>query len=240
MMKKIVYLLMLAVGLTTNHSFAQKPADGTSVKPYALTQKKFTVTAQPLQIFNWCLRHDFDIRLGDSPNWLQFGLSVYYRPLKNNDNYYYEGNEYYNRYYWNAGWFREPFSELRGYGLDINYKRFLDARRSLYFAAGLSYSRLDIKYKGWFWKDYLEDGLQYSKYIRDFNTQQITRQGFNLFFGHKIPNRRSFVFDLFWGFAYRRSFLADKNKPAFDRGMFSYGYTGIVLLSGIRVGFGLK
>jgi hypothetical protein len=239
-MKKNVFLLALAVCLTVSHTYAQKPSDDSSIKPYALAQKKFAITVQPLQLFNWCLRHDIDVRLGDSHNWLQFGLAVYYRPMKDNDNYYYEGNEYYNRYYWDSGWFRDPLSELKGYGLEINYKRFVDARRSFYFAAGLSYSRLDVKYRGWVWKDYIEDGLQYFKYIQDFDTQKITRQGVNISFGYQIPTRRLFLCDLFWGFAYRHSYLADKDKPAFDRDMFSFGYTGIVFQTGVRIGFGLK
>jgi hypothetical protein len=237
--KKYVFLPVLALCLTVSHTFSQKLSDNSAVKSHALTQKKFSVAVQPLQLFNWCLRHDIDVRLGDSPNWLQFGLAVYYRPLGDNDNYYYEGNEYYNRGFWNIGWFREPFSGLTGYGLDINYKRFVDSRRTFYFAAGLSFSCLNIKYRGLVWKDYFEDGLQYFEYIQDYNTHQITRQGINFYIGHQIPTRRAFLCDLFWGCAFRHS-NSDKDKPAYDRGMFSYGYTGFLFLTGVRIGFGLK
>jgi hypothetical protein len=73
----------------------------------------------------------------------------------------------------------------------------------------------------------------------DLQTQHINRVGFNYFFGHQIPTRGAFVYDMFWGLSYRHSF-SDKNKEAFNEHMFSPGFTGIVFIAGVRLGFGLK
>ena len=238
MRKSLYSLLLLAVTLNI---YAQDISDDSFQPPYSSTQKKYTFAIQPLQGFNRAWRFDFEMRLDDGPGWLQFGQAVYSGNRYENDEnptYYYVGNDYHyiGRYYIS---FREPFSKIRGGGLDINYKRFIDHKRAAYFAAGLSYTHLKIDYWGWKWENYIEDGLQYHAYVLDYRTQSINRLGFNAFLGHQIPDRGAFIFDMFGGFAYRHSF-SDKNKPSFNNDMFSFGYTGLVFMAGIRMGFGVK
>ena len=232
-------LLLVLVWTVTMHVYAQEQSDVTENKRYLRTQKKATFAIQPLQVFSNSLRYDFEIRLGNGPGWLQFGPAFYFSQDNNsrNSNYYYEGNDYY--YDWYNLRLREPFSKLKGAGLDINYKHFLDARRSFYMAAGLSYTRFEIKYSGRAWEDYTEDGLVYHTYVEGYHTQQIKRFGINNFIGYQIPAQNAFLFDVFGGYAIRFS-SSDENKPAFDNYMFSYGYTGFVLIMGIRIGFGIR
>jgi len=239
-MKK--YLFLLIAFSFVMHIYGQDTSDDPQYRYYASTQKKYTFAFQPLQLFNWGWRSDFEIRLGNGPGWLQFGPAVYY--MKNDDKkddprYYYEGNGY--RYIdWRDDFYlRAPFSKMIGGGLDVNYKYFLDARRSFYQAAGLSYTHFNIDYWGMGWDNYVEDGLQYHAYALDYRTQHINRLGANIIFGYQPPVRKAFLFDIFWGIAYRHSF-SDKDKPSFNRYMFSYGHTGFVFLSGVRIGFGLK
>ena len=54
---------------------------------------------------------------------------------------FHEGN---NHYYYDMYNFdlREPYSKMRGGGLDVNYKKFVNSRRTVYFSTGLSYTRL--------------------------------------------------------------------------------------------------
>ena len=240
------YFLLLTTFSFVLNVYGQDTSDDPLHQYYASTQKKFTFAFQPLQLFNWGLRADFEMRLGNGPGWLQFGPAVYYKKYdnKNDDPHYiYEGNGY--RYYYNHFDdyhnfdLRVPFSKIMGGGLDVNYKYFLDVRRSFYNAAGLSFTRFNIDYWGMGWDNYVEDGLQYHAYALDYRTQHINRLGFNFFFGYQPPVSNAFLFDIFWGLAYRHSF-SDKDKPSFNRNMFSYGHTGIVFLTGMRLGFGLK
>jgi len=235
-------LLLLAVLPVTIFVYGQNTSDDPLYKHYASTQKKYTFAMQPLQLLNWCWRSDFEMRLGNGPGWLQFGPAVYYK--KNDDKkdeprYYYEGDGY--RYYdWGHNFdLRVPFSKLLGGGLDVNFKYFVNASRSFYHAAGLSYTHFKIDYWGLAWDNYIEDGLQYHAYALDYRTQHINRMGFNYFFGHQIPTRSAFLCDMFWGFAYRHSF-SEKDKPSFNRTSLSYGHTGFVFLTGVRFGFGIK
>ena len=236
-MKKLCFLLLLCACVM--QTYAQFATDNTENKRYAQTQKKITFAVQPLQLFNNGLRYDFEIRLGNGPGWLQFGPAFYFLPNNtNNSAYYYEGNDYfYDRY--NFSW-REPYNKLKGIGLDINYKHFLDSRRSLYMAAGLSYTRFDIKYRSQDRNDYIKDDIMYYyESGKGYNTQKIDRFGINHFVGFQIPTRGAFLFDMFGGYAVRFSF-AEEDKPLFNNAMFSYGYSGIVALIGFRIGFGIR
>jgi len=238
-MKRVCFLLLLLLWTVTLHVHPQGVSGNTENKRYAQTQKKFTFAVQPLQLFNNSLRYDFDIRLGNGPGWLQFGPAIYFSQDNNTNrpNYYYDGKDYFhNGFNWH---WREPYSELKGFGLDLNYKHYLDARRSFYFAAGFSYARFDIKYWGRAWKDYLEDGLTYLEYTEEYRTQQINRFGVNNFVGYQIPVRGAFLFDVFGGYAVRFA-RSDDDKPSFNEDMFSYGYSGIVALIGFRIGFGIR
>jgi len=238
-MRKSLYSFLLLAATISIH--AQDISDNSFQPRYLLTQKKYTFAIQPMQWFNWAWRFDFEMRLGDGPGWLQFGPAIYSgRRYEEDTNirYYYSGNKYYF-----TGWryigLREPFSEMKGGGLDINYKRFINPERSSYFAAGLSYTHFKIDYWGWGWSNYIEDGLQYHAYILDYRSQHINRLGINTYLGYQIPTNSAFLFEIFCGLTYRHSF-SDKNKPAFNEHKISYGYTGTVFLMGMRIGFGLK
>ncbi len=240
-MRKYLYLPLLVAYFAVSGVYAQKKSDDSFDQPYLLTQKKYTVAFQPLQLFSWSLRYDFEIRLGEGHGWLQFGPAVYYslEEESNHPHYYYSGGDYYYTDYWSYGNLREPYSKMRGGGLDVNYKRFVNPARSFYVAAGLSYTHFCIKYWGQYWSHYTENGLEYHEYGLDFQDQYINRIGVNTYFGYQIPTRGAFLFDMFIGLAYRHS-ISDKDKPAFDENMISYGYTGVAFTTGVRVGFGIR
>ena len=235
-MRKLLCLLLLAIYPFAMHIHAQQTSANPRYELYAWSQKKYTFTIQPFQLFNAGLKIDFEMRLGDGPGWLQFSPAVYYamKDMDGDVGYYYDRDYYYDR--WT---FREPYSKLKGGGLDVNYKRFINSRRTFYTAAGVTYTHFNIQYWGWAWNDYVEDRLEYYSYMFDLQTQRINKVGFNYYFGHQIPTRGAFVYDMFWGLSYRHSF-SDKNRIAFNDHMFSYGWTGCVFIAGVRIGFGLK
>ncbi|MDR1172631.1 MAG: hypothetical protein LBL24_09275 [Bacteroidales bacterium] len=238
-MRKNLYLLLLAACSAGLH--AQDASDDPYCQRYASSQKKYTFAIQPMQFFNSALRFDYEMRLGDGPGWLQFGPAVYcsFKGNANHPDYYYDGDDYYHTGFLEGDIIREPCSKIRGGGLDVNYKRFINPARSFYLAAGLSYACFGIRYWGRVWTDYTEDGLEYHEYGLDYRTQHINRLGINTYFGYQIPTRRAFLFDMFAGLAYRHSF-AESGKQPFNKYMLSYGYTGAVFLTGVRIGFGLK
>ena len=229
-------ILLLTIWMSAIQGYAQ--SDIPDNMRYLRTQKKQTFAIQPYQLFNNSLRFDYEIRLGNGPGWLQFGPAFYLsaKGNMNGSDYYYYGNDCYSSNFFDFR-FREPYSELLGGGIDINYKYFFDSRRSLYMACGLSYTYFDIKYLGTAWLNYTEYGLQYHEYVYGKYTQYIHRTGLNCLMGYQIPSRHAFLFDMFWGFACRYSF-ANEKKPAFNNYMYSFGYNGFVFLTGVRLGIG--
>jgi hypothetical protein len=235
-------LIIFAVWFSAFRGTAQEATVEPVVKRYELTQKKYTFAVQPFQLVNWCLRSDFDMRLGKGPVWLQIGPALYYRDKNsendNSDSYYDENGIFYRERYSDYS-LREPFSKMIGGGMDVNFKFFVNASRTFYQAVGVSYTHFQIDYRGMAWNDYIEDGLQYHVYKLDNCTQYINRFGVNYFFGHQIPTRGHFLCDFFWGLSLRQSY-SDENKPSFNKNMFSFGWTGIVFMTGVRFGFGIK
>ena len=234
-MRKPCYLVLMAMCLIALPAQAQVQVSEELPAPrYLSTQKKYTVTIQPMHWFNWSWRFDFETRLKDGPGWLQFGPAFYWmnKDMKN-----YQGD-------WNETRksMHGPFSKLKGGGLDVNYKRFIDRRRGAYMATGLSYALFNIDYYGGRgeWKNYTEDGLPYHQFIYTVgtHTQTINRVGLNFLFGYQIPSPEIFILDLFGGISYRHAFL-DQSMWHFDS-LFSYGYTGPVLVIGFRFGFGIR
>ncbi|MDR2585693.1 MAG: hypothetical protein LBC84_05665 [Prevotellaceae bacterium] len=243
-MRKGFCLLLFSIGFLAIYAQEQTSEEQIPAPRYLLTQKRYTIALQPFQWINYGWRFDFEMRLGEGPGWLQFGPTLYLATRDKDadrSHHFYDGNydtDYY--YYYN---FREPFSELRGGGLDVNYKHFLNPKRSLYAAGGLSYTLLNIDYYGGLgkWVDYVEDGLSYHEYRYTIGmfTQSINRLATNFYFGYQVPSRHMFLFDMFVGMSYRYPFM-DKSKPAFDRGSFSFGYEGWVMMMGVRFGIGIK
>jgi hypothetical protein len=232
-MRKVFYLLLLTASSVMTQVYSQNASDVQN--RYAATQKKYTFTIQPLQLFNNALRFDYEVRLGNGPGWLQFGPAVYLSANNDNTDYYYDG-----KYYQQHGnfHFREPYSEMTGVGLDVNYKWFMDSRRSLYVATGVTFTHFNFKYRGRGWLDYVEDGLQYLEYgAINYQHQRINRPGVNVLFGYRIPSRHAFIVDMFWGVAARYSY-SDEDKPSFNENMFSYGYSGYVFQMGVKFGIG--
>jgi len=232
-MKKVHFLIISSIVIVAMQAQAQDPSGITENKRYALTQKKATFTIQPLQFFSHSLRLDFEARLGKGAGWLQLGPAIY---LGVDDRdvpiYYYDGKKYHESEF--SLHLREPYAELFGGGLDLNYKYFFNARRSLYVAAGVSIAGFNLQYLS---REYLDDDK--TQYNEVYNDQHIDRKAFNNFIGYQIPTRSTFIFDMFVGYTFRIS-KCDKNKPSFDDFWYSYGYNGVVVQTGFRIGFGLR
>jgi hypothetical protein len=117
----------------------------------------------------------------------------------------------------------------------VNYKYFFNRAESLYLAGGLSYTNYKVEYTDEYWRSYTEDGLVYQ--VKEFGNrkQRINKLGLNTYFGYQLPTPR-FLFDMFVGLGYRGSFSANDIANDLREGMLSCGYTGVVFMTGVRLG----
>jgi hypothetical protein len=187
-------------------------------------EKKFTIASHPLYHIANAVRLDFEKRINNTPSWVQLGVSGHFLSNKNNE----------------ENWTivsGDELTYLRGVGIELNYKYFVNKKESLYFAAGGSYSYYNTKYIGRYWQTYTEDGLVYHANKYGKMGQTINKLGINTYFGYQIPTP-VFLFDMFVGLGYRHSYHSNNMAKLFDETMISLGYTGVVFITGVR--FGVK
>ncbi|MDR1170070.1 MAG: hypothetical protein LBK97_04455 [Prevotellaceae bacterium] len=188
-------------------------------------EKKYTIATHPLYNFNSGLRFDFEKRIRDTPSWIQAGLAGYLVARRDR-----EDNQW-------VMITNDELSHLWGTGLELNFKHFVNRKESLYFAGGCSYSHYSIEYYDRYWSSYTEHGLEYR--LREYGIvkQGIDKLGINAYFGYQIPSP-GFLFDMFVGLGYRHSLRNNSEAKRFDEQMLAFGYTGIVVITGVR--FGVK
>jgi opacity protein-like surface antigen len=195
-------------------------------KKFPHQEKKYSIAAQPLYNFNGGIRFDFEMRIKNSPAWIQISPSGYWMSRAHRD---------YN--YWML-----PSGELNyllGGGLELNYKYFVNKKESIYFAGGCSYTNYNIEYADEYWRSYSEDNLVYYTKEHGAMKQGINKLGLNTYFGYQLPTP-TFLFDMFVGLGYRYSFYTNNIASSFDDGMLSFGYRGIVFITGVRFGVKFK
>jgi hypothetical protein len=224
-MKKTVILLSAILFVTSLSAQIQIPENVPEKLPHQT--KRFTVATQPLYIFNNAIRLDFEMRIKNTPSWIQISPVGYLLPALNED----------NTEYWTFS--GEELSSLRGGGLELNYKYFFNKKESFYVAAGGSYTHYNIGYSDYYMDKYIEDGLVYYMYKYGDMKQQINKWGLNTYIGYQIPTP-TFLFDMFVGLGYRYSHKNNDVGNQFDGSMISFGYTGAVFLTGVRFGVKLK
>ncbi|MDR1582095.1 MAG: hypothetical protein LBS55_02365 [Prevotellaceae bacterium] len=189
-------------------------------------EKNFTIAIHPFYSLNGGMRFDFEKRIKNTPSWMQFGVTGYLQPNKDDESNYiiFSGDE---------------VNRLLGGGLDLNYKWFCNRKESLYFAGGCSYTYYNIEYTDKYWRSYTEDGLVY--FVNDYGniTQKINKIGLNTYFGYQLPSP-IFLFDMFVGLGYRYSFRNNSTAKLFNDSMLSLGYRGVAFVIGIRFGVKFK
>jgi hypothetical protein len=190
-------------------------------------EKRYTIAAHPLYIFNNGMRLDFEKRIRNTPSWIQCGIAGYWLS---------EGEQDYNYGVLISG---DELNELRGVGLELNYKHFVDKKETLYFAGGCSYSHYGIEYVDAFWRTYTEDGQTFWTKERGHLSQNINKLGINTYFGYQSP-RPTFLADMFIGIGYRYSFYSNSMAHPFNDRMLSLGYRGLVFITGVRLGAKFK
>jgi opacity protein-like surface antigen len=224
-MNKILITLFTFLTVATSQTQAQEQTI-TIKLPHQL--KKYTIATHPFYGLNSGVRFDFEMRIKNTPSWIQIGTAGYLVPRRD--------EEKYNQWVTITG---DELNSLLGGGLELNYKYFFNNSESLYVAGGCSYSRYNIEYIDKYWDSYIEHGLEYRMSKFGILNQKIDKFGINTYFGYQIP-KPTFLFDMFVGLGYRYSLRSNIVANPFDNGMISFGYKGVVFITGVRFGVKFK
>jgi hypothetical protein len=209
-------LLAFCLGFSASfHASAQSLATG-GAKEY-----KNAITLHPLYLINSGVRIDYDRRI-QGRHWLQAGLTGYRS----------SGPDFFRL------WMLDDWrgAKATGAALELNYKYFPFPRvKFIYFTAGAAYSHFDVKYSGFSYEKYPEDGLTFYEPRQRTLTQMFDRIETSARIAIQTrPLRRIFV-DFYVGAGYRFSFY-DEQKPYPYQTMMNLGYRGPTLTTGFRIG----
>jgi hypothetical protein len=222
-MKNRVLITLFVLLATSILASAQEITTATGKLPHQ--EKGYTIAWYPFHHIANGVRFDFEKRIKNTPAWIQAGVTGYsFSP---------EDSEY--NFYTLSG----EFNYLRGGGLELNYKRFINVKESMYLAGGCSYNHYNVKYFDYYWRSYTENNLDY--WVNEYGNmkQKINKFGINTYLGYQLPTP-TFLFDIFVGLGYRYSFRSNSAANSFDDSMLALGYRGIVFMTGVRLGVKFK
>lgn len=189
---------------------------------------KYSIGVQPLYLVNGGLRLDFEKRLKNPQHLLQASVIGYLLPERDDP---YE--------HWESLLVDDDYdvNKLTGGGLALDYKYFPFPKANfLYFSGGLSYHYFDVRYDGYEYFKYVEDGMTFYEPRFGEIKQTFNKVGGNVCFGIQTTNRRPFFVDGYIGVGYSHSFY-DENKYHIGNNMFTVGYRGVTFVTGIRIGY---
>ncbi|MDR3338625.1 MAG: hypothetical protein LBT25_00770 [Candidatus Symbiothrix sp.] len=218
---KILYisLLFLYLQALSGSSYAQS-----AEKPLP----RYAFSIEPLYLYNGGLRINAEKRLTQK-EWFELSVTPYYLPPYDN-NYDYSG--------WstsNAGF--DYFSKLQGIGIGAGYKLYFSP---LFFInPGVSYTFYKVKYPGYDFHPYQENDLTLYTYGYEQITQHFNKYTLSFCFGGRTPFKRLFFVEYYGGVGQSFSFYDSRKKP-FDETMFGFGYKGIYLTTGVKLGFNIR
>lgn len=211
-----VYLLPLIFWITSIFSAPCLLAENgnTPEEPSGIgifSESRQIISFVPQYLLNNGLRFDYDVKITDR-HWLQFSPMVFYRENK---------TENHERHY--------DLNRLSGAGIHA-YHRFYPHKgfghSSFYISYGVAYQNYHILYDAWEERDLME------KYSR------INKYGIDVIIGTYTHLQNNFILDFYAGLGFRHSALSSnaENPETFKNSYFEYGYSGNIMLLGLRIG----
>ncbi len=188
----------------------------------------FLIMGVPQHLFQNGIRIEFDKRLNNPRQWLTLAPTVYYRGHRGN---WIWGN--YNVY------------SMSGAGLEVFFRRYLKDQiepSGFYFTGGGGYRFINQEYRGDQWDVYMENDLTFYRYNNSSWNKHTHTFSLKGTIGYQTIIDRHLLLDLFMGYGFLfSSFEIPENVELashFDNDAFSFGYTGLLFVGGIRLGIG--
>jgi hypothetical protein len=131
--------------------------------------------------------------------------------------------------------------ELRGLGLELNYRIFPKEGKPLYGAAGVGYNFFQVGYPTTSYVPTNEGEMPTYENGKVSNRQRINRLGASVMMGWQMTTLYDFFIDLYWGVGFRYAFVSKDYDDTvnFNGGMWSMAHRGTCLILGVKIGFEL-
>lgn len=185
---------------------------------------KNTISIVPQYVAISGIRIDYERKLNSGNTWLVIAPQLYV-----------DNNGYDN------------FDQLTGFGMNAYYKMYLFhskkkntnglSRTTLYFSAGPTYQHLNLVATEEVPYETVELGITYTRFASAEVTTRVNKIGGNADFGMQFAFGR-FLLDFYAGIGIRYAIDENGNMMEYHNyGWLDFGYSGILLDGGIRLGF---
>ncbi len=185
--------------------------------------KKISVGMVPQYAITNGIRIDVDLRLNESRHWLVFAPQLYLR-MSESTNY--------------------DYNSLVGFGFEFQHKMFLHDKpkpKGPYFAYGPVFNYFNVEDDGYNISPFSEYGNSYFELAEGPVHTNIFKVGGNIIFGMQTVISDFFYIDTYIGTGFRLSF--DNRTSGLHKGyndwMGDLGYSGTLLVGGVRIGISL-
>lgn len=133
------------------------------------------------------------------------------------------------------------YKNMSGFGLEIHHKYFMtehNNRFGLYMAYGGGFQHFGITNTQQVNYSFSENGAEYISYKTADVTTPINRILLNFMVGKQIIKHKPFIIDYYMGVGFRYSLTKNMELiDTFNQTWFDYGYSGSLIVAGIKFGF---
>ena len=220
-MKKLILVKLIVISI----SFSALAQEIEKIDPFPGFRQSIFIVPQYVAVSG--IRIDYERKLKNGEDWLVVAPQLY----SNNNGY-------------------DQFDSFSGLGLNAYYKMFLShsrklnknetSRTNVYFATGPVFQYFNMKSIEEIPEEFVEEGVSYIRFNSQEHSTKIYRLGADANFGMQFIINR-FSLDFYGGVGVR--FALDENGETmdyFNSYWVDFGYTGILLTGGIRLGFLLQ
>ncbi len=217
----LIIATVMAARLNAQPVFLQKVPDNS---------RKYTITVEPFSYgIDGGIRTSFEMRIKNTHQWLQAKPTVYYLPYDRDLSYIILPTAADSDA-------QEVLHGLKGAGIELGYKLYLNKPEVFYCKAGFSYTHLSASYSALVLSGFVEDGLHYYFYERQNIRQAFNNIGVNACVGVQSTMRRiRFFVGGYIGIAYNMSF-SNNNVHQYDA-LYNFGYNGFSCIFGFQLGW---
>lgn len=189
-------------------------------------QNEKIISIVPQYVFQNGFRVDYEVNLNnDWKSWLQFSPTLFIST---------DG----------SGVGSYDYKNMRGIGMEVHHKYFMqepDDRRGFYFAYGGGLQFLGLNSDQLVGYGYSENGASYLSYRTEEVKTAINRMLLNVMVGKQVVRYKPFIIDYYLGVGFRYSMDKDfKMIENFNDTWFDYGYSGTLIVAGIKLGFNIS
>ncbi len=131
---------------------------------------------------------------------------------------------------------------IKGFGIGLFQKYKFKALSGLYLSYGMTYRDLKIKYSDQGFFSYKSNNLTYYEYGNFTDHLKINSWLINSAIGVQTVYKNGIITDFYFGIGYKKSSRDSEyqNYRKYDQSPASFGFTGLVPVIGLKMGFQFK